>query len=163
MSEKSGGLVMGDPASLMSALHNLVRNAIMYSLANSRVGVGISIMGGVIEVSVTDQGQGIAESELERIFERFYRSDPARSRDTGGTGLGLAIVKHVVNNHQGEVRVWSQLGKGSTFTIRLRQAPAGSELGDEGKVLAAPVGKKVIPRPAEYLATDEIPVVRVEE
>ncbi len=77
--------------------------------------------------------------------------------------MGLAIVKHVINNHQGEVRVWSQWGKGSTFTIRLRQAPVGSELGDEGEVLPAPVGKKVIPRPAEYLATDEIPVVSVEE
>ena len=77
--------------------------------------------------------------------------------------MGLAIVKHVINNHQGEVRVWSQWGKGSTFTIRLRQAPVGSELGDEGEVLLAPVGKKVIPRPAEYLATDEIPVVSVEK
>ena len=163
MSATSGGLVLGDPGSLTSALHNLVRNAIMYSPSQSRVGVGTSIRGGVIEVSVTDQGQGIAEGDLERIFERFYRSDPARSRDTGGTGLGLAIVKHVINNHQGEVRVWSQWGKGSTFTIRLRQAPVGSELGDEGEVLLAPVGKKVIPRPAEYLATDEIPVVSVEE
>ena len=153
MSATSGGLVLGDPGSLTSALHNLVRNAVMYSPSQSRVGVGTSIRGGVIEVSVTDQGQGIAEGDLERIFERFYRSDPARSRDTGGTGLGLAIVKHVINNHQGEVRVWSQWGKGSTFTIRLRQAPVGSELGDEGEVLLAPVGKKVIPRPAEYLAT----------
>ena len=163
MSATSGGLVMGDHGSLTSALHNLVRNAIMYSPSQSRVGVGTRIKGGVIEVSVTDQGQGIAEGDLERIFERFYRSDPARSRDTGGTGLGLAIVKHVINNHQGEVRVWSQWGKGSTFTIRLRQAPVGSELGDGGEVLPAPVGKKVIPRPAEYLATDEIPVVSVEE
>ena len=91
----------------------------------------MSLKGGVIEISITDQGAGIAEGELERIFERFYRSDPALSRDTGGTGLGLAIVKHVVNNHHGEVRVWSQLGKGSTFTIRLRQAPEAAQLHDE--------------------------------
>jgi len=160
VSTQSEGLVMGDAASLTSAMHNLVRNAITYSQPNSRVGVGTSIKGGVVEVSVTDQGQGITEGDLERIFERFYRSDPARSRDTGGTGLGLAIVKHVVNNHQGEVRVWSQLGKGSTFTIRLRQAPDAAVL--EGEVEAVEpelTTGSFAPRPAEYLATDEIPIV----
>jgi two-component system sensor histidine kinase SenX3 len=160
VSTQSEGLVMGDAASLTSAMNNLVRNAITYSQPNSRVGVGTSIKGGVVEVSVTDQGQGITEGDLERIFERFYRSDPARSRDTGGTGLGLAIVKHVVNNHQGEVRVWSQLGKGSTFTIRLRQAPGTAVL--EGEVEAVEPERTTgsfAPRPAEYLATDEIPIV----
>ena len=160
VSTQSEGLVMGDAASLTSAMNNLVRNAITYSQPNSRVGVGTSIKGGVVEVSVTDQGQGITEGDLERIFERFYRSDPARSRDTGGTGLGLAIVKHVVNNHQGEVRVWSQLGKGSTFTIRLRQAPGAAVL--EGEVEAVEPERTTgsfAPRPAEYLATDEIPIV----
>ena len=110
---------------------------------------------------MTDQGQGIAEADLERIFERFYRSDPARSRDTGGTGLGLAIVKHVINNHHGEVRVWSQLGKGSTFTVRLRRAP--EEATQEGPATEAddvmPSRKTTAPRAAEYVATDEIPVV----
>lgn len=161
VSAHSGGLVMGDAPSLVSALHNLIRNAITYSQPSSRVGVGTSIKGGVVEVSVTDQGQGIAEADLERIFERFYRSDPARSRDTGGTGLGLAIVKHVINNHHGEVRVWSQLGKGSTFTVRLRRAPEEATQEDSaaesGDVM--PNRKTTAPRAAEYVATDEIPVV----
>jgi two-component system sensor histidine kinase SenX3 len=78
-------------------------------------------------VSVTDQGIGIAESELNRIFERFYRVDPARSRLTGGTGLGLSIVKHVAQNHGGDVKVWSKLGVGSTFTLQLPVAQEGSE------------------------------------
>jgi two-component system sensor histidine kinase SenX3 len=77
-----------------------------------------------VEISVTDQGVGIDAADRERIFERFYRADPARSRETGGTGLGLAIVKHIVSNHGGEVTVWSQPGAGSTFTIRLPMAAA---------------------------------------
>ena len=77
---------------------------------------------GVVEIAGTDQGDGIAEVDRERIFERFYRVDPARSRRTGGTGLGLAIVKHIVQNHGGDIRLWSQLGSGSTFTIRLPEA-----------------------------------------
>ena len=161
VSAHSGGLVMGDAPSLVSALHNLIRNAITYSQPSSRVGVGTSIKGGVVEVSVTDQGQGIAEADLERIFERFYRSDPARSRDTGGTGLGLAIVKHVINNHHGEVRVWSQLGKGSTFTVRLRRAPEEATREDPATEAddVMPSRKTTAPRAAEYVATDEIPVV----
>ena len=74
---------------------------------------------GVVEISVTDQGIGIAESDLARIFERFYRVDPARSRLTGGTGLGLSIVKHIALNHGGDVKVWSKVGVGSTFTLLL--------------------------------------------
>jgi two-component system sensor histidine kinase SenX3 len=74
---------------------------------------------GIVEIDVKDQGIGIPEHDLERIFERFYRVDPARSRGTGGTGLGLAIVKHVCRNHGGECRVWSEVGVGSTFTLRL--------------------------------------------
>ena len=70
-------------------------------------------------VSVTDQGEGLSPEDQERVFERFYRVDAARSRHTGGTGLGLSIVKHVVANHGGEVTLWSQPGQGSTFTIRL--------------------------------------------
>ena len=85
----------------------------------TRVAVARRIVGGDLEISVTDQGIGIAERDQERIFERFYRVDPARSRDTGGTGLGLAIVKRVCENHGGEVSVWSRLGEGATFTIRV--------------------------------------------
>ena len=80
-------------------------------------------LGEVVEVSVTDQGIGIPAEEQSRIFERFYRVDPARSRITGGTGLGLAIVKHVCANHGGECTVWSVEGEGSTFTLRLPLAP----------------------------------------
>jgi len=112
--------VLGDEAMLVTAVDNLVANAIAYSPDGSRVGIGAAPgEDGVVEVAVTDQGAGIPEEELDRVFERFYRVDPARSRRTGGTGLGLAIVKHVVQNHGGDVRVWSQVGSGSTFTLRL--------------------------------------------
>jgi two-component system sensor histidine kinase SenX3 len=88
-------------------------------------------VGDVIEVDVVDQGIGIKETDLERIFERFYRVDPARSRETGGTGLGLSIVKHVAQNHGGEVKVWSKIGVGSTFALRLPSAdPASIESGE---------------------------------
>jgi two-component system sensor histidine kinase SenX3 len=164
MSAKTGALVLGDRSSLVTAVHNLIRNAITYSTGPSRVGVGAVVKAGVVEVSITDQGLGIAQSDLERVFERFYRSDPARSRDTGGTGLGLAIVKHVVNNHQGEVRVWSQVGKGSTFTIRLREATA-EQIAEREEELARGelVRSAEQSRPAEYLATDEIPIVFPED
>jgi two-component system sensor histidine kinase SenX3 len=121
-SKKSHVEVYGDEALLVVALHNLVANAIQYSPDHSRVGIGVNEADGVVEIAVTDQGVGIAEEERDRVFERFYRSDPARSRNTGGSGLGLAIVKHVAQNHGGDVRVWSQPGKGSTFTIRLPEA-----------------------------------------
>ena len=115
--------VVGDGDMLAVAVHNLVANAVQYSPDGSRVGIGATVAeDGSIELAVTDQGDGIPEADLERVFERFYRVDPARSRRTGGTGLGLAIVKHVAQNHGGDVRVWSQLGSGSTFTIRLPEA-----------------------------------------
>jgi two-component system sensor histidine kinase SenX3 len=120
--------VLGDEAMLVTAVDNLVANAIAYSPDGSRVGIGLASGGdGSVEVAVTDQGFGIPEEELERVFERFYRVDPARSRRTGGTGLGLAIVKHVVQNHGGDVRVWSQVGSGSTFTVRLPQVETRPE------------------------------------
>jgi two-component system sensor histidine kinase SenX3 len=122
----SGALVLGDESLLVVALHNLVSNAIHYSPPNSRIGIGISVVHEVVEIAVTDQGIGIPEEERERVFERFFRLDPARSRNTGGTGLGLSIVKHVVQNHGGDVRVWSQPGRGSTFTIRLPEAPSAA-------------------------------------
>ena len=113
------GPVFGDPDQLMTALRNLIDNAVRYSPDNTTVGVGLRSVEGLAQVSVTDQGVGIPADEQERIFERFYRIDAARSRQTGGTGLGLSIVKHVISNHGGEVTVWSQPGRGSTFTVRL--------------------------------------------
>jgi two-component system sensor histidine kinase SenX3 len=114
-----GEQVLGDRALLVTAVRNLVDNAVAYSAPSTRVGVGVHRAGDLVEIAVVDQGIGIAASDQERVFERFYRVDPARSRDTGGTGLGLSIVKHVVADHGGEVTVWSQPGKGSTFTLRL--------------------------------------------
>jgi two-component system sensor histidine kinase SenX3 len=118
----AGAEVYGDEALLAVALHNLISNAIQYSPKGSRVGVGVSHNDGVVEIAVTDQGVGIPEDDQDRVFERFFRTDPARSRNTGGSGLGLSIVKHVVQNHGGDIRVWSQPGNGSTFTIRLPEA-----------------------------------------
>ncbi len=120
--KKSKLRVMGDPGLLQVAVSNLIANAVKYSPDGTRVGVGVRSAKGFVEIAITDQGVGIPEADLDRVFERFYRVDPARSRATGGTGLGLAIVKHVVENHGGDVRVWSQPGKGSTFTIRLPEA-----------------------------------------
>jgi two-component system sensor histidine kinase SenX3 len=120
--KKSHAEVYGDEALLVVALHNLIANAIQYSPDSSRIGIGVTESDGIVEIAVTDQGVGIADEERDRVFERFYRSDPARSRNTGGSGLGLAIVKHVAQNHGGDVRVWSQPGNGSTFTIRLPEA-----------------------------------------
>lgn len=122
--------VFGDENLLIVALQNLISNAILYSPKGSRVGIGVTVTDGIVEIAVTDQGIGIAADELDRVFERFYRIDPARSRHTGGTGLGLSIVKHVVQNHGGDVRVWSQPGYGSTFTILLPQA-SGATLARE--------------------------------
>jgi two-component system sensor histidine kinase SenX3 len=119
-------VVWGDESMLVTAVHNLIANAIQYSPDGTRVGIGVSRRDGAIEIAVTDQGVGIPESERDRVFERFFRVDSARSRQTGGTGLGLAIVKHVVQNHGGDVRVWSQQGRGSTFTIRLPEAAAAA-------------------------------------
>ena len=111
--------INGDRDQVTMAIHNLVENAINYSPEATRVAVAVKDVGGICEISVSDQGIGIPEKDLERIFERFYRVDAARSRITGGTGLGLSIVKHVVTNHGGDISVWSVEGAGSTFTIRL--------------------------------------------
>jgi two-component system sensor histidine kinase SenX3 len=128
--------VCGSEPQLVTALVNLIDNAVAYSAAGTRVAVGVRGRGGTVEVSVSDQGIGIAEADLERVFERFYRSDPARSRSTGGTGLGLAIVKHIATNHGGGVSVWSVEGSGSTFTLRLPAAVRP----EEPAVLPAPDG-----------------------
>ncbi|MFJ7086257.1 sensor histidine kinase [Streptomyces griseus] len=121
-----GLTVWGNRGQLVGALGNLVENAVNYSPAHTRVGIAARRMaspgGDLVEIAVTDQGIGISEKDRERVFERFYRVDPARSRATGGTGLGLAIVKHVAASHGGEVTVWSSEGQGSTFTLRLPES-----------------------------------------
>ena len=120
--EQSGDrdvVVLGSDRQLVMALGNLVDNAVAYSLDGARVVVGVGRVERAVTITVVDQGIGIPESEQRRIFERFYRVDPARARATGGTGLGLAIVKHIAAVHGGEIGVWSVEGAGSTFTLRL--------------------------------------------
>src|SRR5690606_16621587 len=114
----------GDAEVRVEAVGILIANAIVSSARGSRVGIGIRIEDDVVEIAVTDQGIGISEADRERIFERFYRADDARSRRTGGTGLGLSIVKHATQRHGGEGRGWSRPGKGSTFTMRLPRIEA---------------------------------------
>ncbi len=112
-------MVHGDRAQLHAAVSNLVENAVTYSPDSSRVAVTAEHAGDDVRITVTDQGIGIPSQEIERIFERFYRVDPARARSTGGTGLGLSIVKHVAASNGGSVEVWSEPGAGSTFTLVL--------------------------------------------
>jgi len=125
-SDQESCLVLGDKGQLRMAMSNLINNAINYSPVSTRVGIGVNCKDDLVEFTVTDQGVGIPEKDLERIFERFYRVDPARSRETGGTGLGLSIVKHVASNHGGDISVWSLEGQGSTFTLRLPRLKEGS-------------------------------------
>jgi two-component system sensor histidine kinase SenX3 len=120
---QDGLTVYGSDAQLATAVANLVDNAVSYSAGGSRVEVACREEGDHLEIAVTDQGIGIPPADLDRIFERFYRSDRARSRATGGTGLGLAIVKHIATNHGGRVEVTSTVGAGSTFTLRLPARP----------------------------------------
>jgi two-component system sensor histidine kinase SenX3 len=145
-SDPCEGLVYGDERQLLAALRNLLVNAIAYSPGHTRIAVGTRTDGSIVEIAVKDQGIGIAANDLDRVFERFYRVDPARSRVTGGTGLGLAIVKHVSQNHGGECTVWSEVGVGSTFTLRLPAYQESLPLGDEGTeltldVLSVPAGE----------------------
>ena len=129
--------VFGSEEQVLAAVTNLVANAVAYSDPGSSVSVTAKAEHGSVEISVVDQGIGIAPDEIDRIFERFYRVDPARHRSTGGTGLGLAIVKHVAATHGGEVRVWSVEGQGSTFTLTLPQHLA-SEARDPEDIASAP-------------------------
>lgn len=131
----SGGEIYGDRTQLLTALRNLLVNAINYSPDYTRVSISTTVANGLVEISVKDEGSGIAAHDLDRIFERFYRVDPARSRGTGGTGLGLAIVKHVCQNHGGECTVWSEVGTGSTFTIRVPAYDPASESSHEAHAL----------------------------
>jgi len=123
ISLESGGTqglqVFGNAEQVSAAVANLVANAIAYSGEDSTVLVSSKADDSTVEISVVDQGIGIPSQEMDRIFERFYRIDPARHRSTGGTGLGLSIVKHVAATHGGDVRVWSVEGQGSTFTLVL--------------------------------------------
>ena len=134
---RTDGKVFGDQDLLVTALRNLIDNAIRYSPANTRVGIGVRSREGLVSISVTDQGEGLSAEDQERVFERFYRVDSARSRHTGGTGLGLSIVKHVASNHGGEVTLWSQPGQGSTFTLRLPEMEE-QEGGEEVPASPAP-------------------------
>lgn len=137
---RTDAMVFGDQDLLVTALRNLIDNAIRYSAENTRVGIGVRSREGLVSISVTDQGEGLSPEDQERVFERFYRVDSARSRHTGGTGLGLSIVKHVASNHGGEITLWSQPGQGSTFTLRLpeMEGQEGTEPSDPAAA-AAPV------------------------
>jgi two-component system sensor histidine kinase SenX3 len=115
--------VFGSQEQVGAAISNLVANAVAYSDSGSRVVVTTRAEGEQVQISVVDQGIGIPAQDIDRIFERFYRVDPARHRSTGGTGLGLAIVKHVAATHGGDIAVWSVQGQGSTFTLTLPRNP----------------------------------------
>jgi len=123
--------VAGDRRQLVSAVYNLLDNAVKYSDPDSKIDVRVTDDGERLHIAVQDHGIGIPANDIERVFERFYRVDLARSRQTGGTGLGLSIVRHVMANHGGEVTVASRLGEGSTFTLDLPLAPAGVAGGGE--------------------------------
>jgi two-component system, OmpR family, sensor histidine kinase SenX3 len=143
----NGLRVRGDGDQLIVALGNLVENAVAYSLEGGRVTVAAREHGSVVELVVTDHGVGIPAAEIDRIFERFYRVDPARARATGGTGLGLSIVKHVAATHGGEVRVWSVPGQGSTFTLvlpALAGEPGNPPESEESE--HPPASTKAVPR-----------------
>ncbi len=117
--------VYGDEALLTTAVRNLLDNAIRYSPGAGRVSIGVKAAEGMVRIAVVDQGMGIPAEAQSRVFERFYRLDEARSRDTGGTGLGLSIVKHIAADHGGEVTLWSKEGRGSTFTLVIPQVTDG--------------------------------------
>ena len=129
---QKGLKVYGDRSLLATAVRNLLDNAVRYSRAHGRVSVGVNSYDGQVSIAVVDQGEGIPPEARERIFERFYRGDKARSRETGGSGLGLSIVKHVVADHGGTIKLWSEKGQGSTFTIILPEATGpNAETGDQ--------------------------------
>jgi len=117
--DATGLQVLGDEALLVTAIDNLISNAVAYSPQGSMVSISRRRIGHITEIAVTDRGIGIAPADQERVFERFFRVDKARSRATGGTGLGLAIVKHIAANHNGSIRLWSRRGTGSTFTLSI--------------------------------------------
>jgi signal transduction histidine kinase len=127
---QDGLVVRGVESQLVTAVTNLLANAVTYSGGENRIAVAARARAGFAEIAVTDSGIGIPRKDRNRVFERFYRVDQSRASSTGGTGLGLAIVKHVASNHGGSVTVWSEEGLGSTFTLRipLAEPPAAAEL-----------------------------------
>jgi two-component system sensor histidine kinase SenX3 len=139
---RSGLRVLGDETLLITALANLVSNAIAYSAPGSPVSISRRHRGENIEIAVTDRGIGIPLEDQERVFERFFRGDKARSRATGGSGLGLAIVKHVAANHNGTIGVWSKPGTGSTFTLSIPAISGEQDNSDESE---QPRGRDVRP------------------
>ncbi len=153
--------VLGSEEELVVALGNLIENAVVYSDAGARVTVAATRREDMVDIVVTDQGVGIPAAEIDRIFERFYRVDPARARATGGTGLGLSIVKHIAATHGGEARVWSVEGEGSTFTLSVpgaeqRPAPAaGAVVGDDR--LGPPSGDLAAPCDMPRQISRELP------
>jgi two-component system sensor histidine kinase SenX3 len=144
-----GLTVYGSERQLVTAVANLVENAIAYSPDETTVRISSTVTNDLVEIAVADEGIGIAPRDLDRIFERFYRADQARSRVTGGTGLGLAIVRHIAVNHGGRVDVASTVGKGSTFIFRLPARPPeaalplppGVEIDSEGSDVLEQTGK----------------------
>ncbi|MBS4728623.1 sensor histidine kinase [Mycobacterium sp. SM1] len=145
----SGFKVLGDQTLLVTALANLVSNAIAYSPRGSLVSISRRRRANFIEIAVTDRGIGIAREDQERVFERFFRGDKARSRATGGTGLGLAIVKHVAANHNGSIGLWSQPGTGSTFTLSI---PAYQDVGEEVEIASGRDGRPTVTQREEELS-----------
>lgn len=141
--------VLGDRRQLSSAVYNLLENAIKYSEPGSSVTVRAEGDEARVRLVVADEGIGIPRRDLERIFERFYRVDRARSRETGGTGLGLAIVRHVAANHGGEITVESREGEGSTFTLVLPAVTARGTVA-EGPAAAPPVRSTTVPGPVDW-------------
>jgi two-component system, OmpR family, phosphate regulon sensor histidine kinase PhoR len=134
-------LVMVEPDAMNQVLGNLIENAVKYGRAGRLICVGARSLPGEVEFFVQDFGAGIASEHLDRIFERFYRVDKARSREAGGTGLGLAIVKHIVQAHGGRIRAESELGSGSTFLFTLPVASEKHRDGQGSKTPVAATGK----------------------
>ena len=122
--------VTADPPKLHDAVRNLVENAVNYAPSGSAIELAAACSDAVVRVTVADRGPGIPDSDLTRIFERFYRVEDARARDPGGTGLGLAIVKHLIGLHGGSVRATNRDGGGTLFTIELPDAQHRSQTAD---------------------------------
>jgi two-component system sensor histidine kinase SenX3 len=154
---EKGVKVYGDAALLTTAVRNLLDNAVRYSAPTGRVSVGVQRRDALVRIAVVDQGAGIGPEQRERVFERFYRGDEARSRETGGSGLGLSIVKHIANDHGGRVELWSTEGKGSTFTLVLPEAygpPTPDEAGGEAAA-DAPDEAGALPAPRRTDAMED--------
>ncbi len=149
---QSGGapdaLVMADPDAMHQVFGNLMENALKYAQSGKRIRAGARLLASEVQFTIQDFGPGIASVHIERIFERFYRVDKARSRESGGTGLGLAIVKHIVQAHGGRIWAESELGKGASFHFTLPFAPAPQSAPQPAPAQPAPDSASVQPTPA---------------